>query len=368
MLYCSIYRNLIFQGGKETRSYGISSKNGKILYECSIHGCQNTTGGGNTNDPQSSYEIYNDNDTTTDHDPLLDEIIIVRRQTQTVRAVESRTGGERWNFSVGHHELEVLKPDNCHERPFSELDNTVLDLQLKVIVPEGIVCAVQKDKPGVILWKHKFDHPIVSAWKTTSDDNLENVDLFSYQHWPWSASEMPNNYRELSPSLYVGMFNRQLYIQESENLRKIIHSSIMSLEMDPLVIDHVRSKYLRIPWKPIAVGGAALNLIENDKLIEDENDGDTTKHRNVRDAEDISSITALSVLHASEYANGNGFYLYSPIDLIGVNNKTEHQCNKENGTSSNASSSSYDNDMDGDYPAEPETRVEYIVFSFWYSW
>lgn len=86
---------------------------------------------------------------------MLDEIIVVRRQTQTVRAVESRTGAERWNFSVGHHELEVLKPENCHAHAFSELDTELLDLQLKVIVPEGIVCAVKKGAPNVVIWKHK---------------------------------------------------------------------------------------------------------------------------------------------------------------------------------------------------------------------
>lgn len=86
---------------------------------------------------------------------MFDEIVVVRRQTQTVRAVESRTGGERWNFSVGHHELQVLKPENCHARAFSDVDTELLDLQLKVIVPEGIVCAVKKGAPNVVLWKHK---------------------------------------------------------------------------------------------------------------------------------------------------------------------------------------------------------------------
>lgn len=136
-------------GGKETRSYGVSARTGQVLYECSMHGCQNTTDlnieDAEIHGPPRSHEIE-------EHDPLLDDIVVVRRQTQTVRAVEPRTGAERWNFSVGHHQLEVLKPTDCHDKTTLE---TLLDLELKVIVPEGIVCAFKKSTPDVLLWQHK---------------------------------------------------------------------------------------------------------------------------------------------------------------------------------------------------------------------
>lgn len=197
------------------------------------------------------------------------------------------------------------------------------------------------------------------------NDQLEAVDLFSYSHWPWSSTDMPDNYRDLSPSLYVGMFNKQLYIQESEHLRKIIHSSIMGPVGDPLAIDFVRKKYLRIPWKPIAVGGAALNLIKNDKMIEgpadDEDDVEVDK-KPVTGAEVNPSITALSVLYASEYVNGNGFYLHSPIDLIG--NDTEQLSDNANAT--------FDGDMDENsfefQYADADTPVQVVIVSLWYWW
>ena len=59
-------------GGKETRTYGVIAKTGRVVYECSMDGCTNST----------------DNFTS-------DDIVIVQRQTQTVRAIEARTGVER---------------------------------------------------------------------------------------------------------------------------------------------------------------------------------------------------------------------------------------------------------------------------------
>ena len=92
--------DLVFSGGKEVKSYGkyfqnvnklfiekindkemefglllgVSSITGKILYECGINGCVNITDG----------EMY-----------IEQEILIVQRFQQTVRAVEPRTGIEK---------------------------------------------------------------------------------------------------------------------------------------------------------------------------------------------------------------------------------------------------------------------------------
>lgn len=39
------------------------------------------------------------------------EFLIIRRHSQIVRAIEPRTGTERWNFSVGRHEASLLHGD-----------------------------------------------------------------------------------------------------------------------------------------------------------------------------------------------------------------------------------------------------------------
>lgn len=80
--------NTVMTGGKESRVYGVSAKTGKIRYECTMDGCFKPSG-----EPLSSKE----ND--------LEDIIIVKRETQVVRAVEPRTGSEKWNFSVSTHHL-----------------------------------------------------------------------------------------------------------------------------------------------------------------------------------------------------------------------------------------------------------------------
>lgn len=149
--------DLVISGGKETRTYGVSTRTGQLLYECSMHGCANNTNDTvDANKPVSpEAEDETDEGYLKEHDPLVDDVIVVRRLTQTVRAVESRSGVERWNFSVGQHELDFVRPSECHDMEYSELDMAVLDLDVKVIVPEGLICAFSKSEPGVMLWKHK---------------------------------------------------------------------------------------------------------------------------------------------------------------------------------------------------------------------
>lgn len=155
--------DLVISGGKETRSYGVSVRTGQVLYECTMHGCKNGTEAETATDNFNDTHETNNNEIKTtsvseipDHNALLDDVIVVRRSTQTVRAVEPRTGHEKWNFSIGHHELDMLRSEDCRSNAMdAELDKTLLDLELKVIVPEGVICAVRKSTPTVILWKHK---------------------------------------------------------------------------------------------------------------------------------------------------------------------------------------------------------------------
>lgn len=39
------------------------------------------------------------------------EFLVIRRHSQIIRAIEPRTGTERWNFSVGRHEASLLRTD-----------------------------------------------------------------------------------------------------------------------------------------------------------------------------------------------------------------------------------------------------------------
>ena len=69
-----LYLKLFFIGGKESRTYGIDARTGTLLYECSMQGCENTAA--------NSSEV--------------EEVLVLKRLTHTVRAVEPRTSFERY--------------------------------------------------------------------------------------------------------------------------------------------------------------------------------------------------------------------------------------------------------------------------------
>ncbi|GAB0088934.1 Eukaryotic translation initiation factor 2-alpha kinase [Sergentomyia squamirostris] len=278
--------DVVTSGGKETRSYGISMKNGQVIYECAIGGCQNRTDA-----LEGGVQ-----DTADPHDPLLDDVIVLRRQTQTVRAVDPRTGAERWNFSVGHHDLNIARSENCHLDPEADLE---INYDIKLVVPEGLVCAISKTSPNTILWKHKFEYPIVSAWKSDESRNLQEVNLFDSAQSLWDGNEaFPTPLREtIPPSVYVGMFKKQVYIQESDAMRKALQPPV---KLD----DRQIQKYTKIPWKPYPAASSAWKLIQYDTEATSENDDDSLENKG----------TALSVLYASEFVNGNGFYLYPALE------------------------------------------------------
>ncbi|XP_067615937.1 eukaryotic translation initiation factor 2-alpha kinase isoform X2 [Eurosta solidaginis] len=374
--------DLVISGGKETRTYGVSVRTGLLLYECSMHGCVNST--------ESRKDLHFGDririETKTDHDALLDDIIVIRRHTQTVRAVESRTGEERWNFSVGQHELNLKKSAECHDSSYSDMNIAMLDLEIRVVIPEGLICAFSKSNPKTMLWKFKFDYPIVSGWKIGADDQLEAIDMFTSAQWMWDHDYdiFDPPIRSMSPAIYLGMHHKQLYIQESANLQHEIgdqfniYSHLMADSVMPI-----------IPWRPIPASSNSLALIDTDKVIT--NDGgkeyiySTTKlpkryddvHELVPYDEHKWALSAQSVLNASGYVNGNGFYLYSREDLKNEENlhcETEEQLCLENSSGSdsvneseNHTNRSVSDDLDFSLDnIDAPTKV--VVLSLWFWW
>lgn len=351
----------IFSGGKETISYGVSAASGQIMYECSMHGCVNSTEiDSNSNDDEENEFGASK---TVNAAAIAEEVIIVRRQTQIVRAIEPRTGEERWNFSVGQHEVEsISKTDDCHASSSSEtkskIHNILAELELKVVVPEGLICAVYKKAPHVIVWKQKFDHPIVNVWKRDENNKLKMVDLFRTAHGMWQSPKQTSStdsVEELTPSIYIGMFEKQLYIQECDQLR------IEQAKLIDTLIDDVaeQKRFARIPWQPVEASSSALAIEgpeqsdTEDMIIADLKGSDTamvdTKH-------DLTAAT--SILYGSEYVNGNGFYLYAKSTKSTV-------CKKN--TSINAGDTKFD---DRDFYTSNRDRIADMVnvVSIWYWW
>lgn len=343
--------DLVISGGKETRSYGVSTRTGQVIYECTMTGCRNAT-------EMMHDEVKNGpprEDTVLEHDPLQDDVIVIRRQTQTVRAVESRTGSERWNFSIGHHELEMLKNEDCRGGSKNLLDPTILDLELKVVIPEGVVCAVSKSAPTKIIWKHKFDHPIVSAWRAKDRNNLMSVDLFRGAEWLWNGQhQSKENNIMINPSLYLGMHQKQLYIQESTALmvRQTFDGQTVLLADD--------AKFPTIPWKPYPARPRVAGYLTDGSEPEpgqQKEQGEDSEYAE-------STAIARSVLYQSNYVNGDGFFLFTPSDL---NRKDNELCSNSSKLPAITDGSRNESSI-FDFAMDPDAPVKIIIISIWFWW
>ncbi|XP_019626481.1 PREDICTED: eukaryotic translation initiation factor 2-alpha kinase 3-like [Branchiostoma belcheri] len=213
-------------GGKETKTYGVHAKTGKLQYICTSGGCTN----------------FGSNETETAQTDHEEDIIIVKRLQQTVRSVEHRKGMEQWNFSVGQHELVFLEGnhDNSMNDSSDDVPDDVIEdvpckssnmysswdyyeeeslTSIKVSVPDGVVSAVRQDRPDKVIWKYKFPSPVAAAW-TLEEGELLPVGLFDQTHVPALTSEdqtlPPDDVTQ--PAMYLGVHNGQMYVQLSSKM------------------------------------------------------------------------------------------------------------------------------------------------------
>ncbi|XP_030374103.1 eukaryotic translation initiation factor 2-alpha kinase [Scaptodrosophila lebanonensis] len=388
--------DLVISGGKETRTYGVSVRTGQLLYECSLNGCVNATDGGraihddmgdtidNVDDANNEDHLRDESGYILAHDPLVDDVIVVRRQTQTVRAVESRTGIERWNFSVGQHELDVVRAAECPNQQRSELELAVLDIDIKVVVPEGVICAFSKSEPHTMLWKYKFDHPIVSAWHTNAADELQSIDLFSSSQWLWEQDQddifeapMPGR----SPAMYLGMYQKQLYIQESVQLRQEIVDKSQLYQQLTSETNHMP----KIPWRPIAASSNSLVLFQSEEqalvagALPPNDDNDNSNGRELVPYDDQNfAVAAQSVLNASEFVNGNGFFFYTATQWEGEGGALECGANEtptgfpaiqDTPPDTQSSNETTDNrTINEDLGLSLDVPVNVVILSLWFWW
>ncbi|XP_050314345.1 eukaryotic translation initiation factor 2-alpha kinase [Anthonomus grandis grandis] len=233
--------DLVIAGGLEIRTYGVGFRSGKLIYECTQSKCAN-------------------------HEKEeMDDILVLERSTQVIRAVEPRTGHERWNFSVGLHNIK-LPQASCLD------DSKMFDANISAIIPKGLLLVSSiKNNIEEYNWQYKFHSPIVKVWKWDGM-KLGEINLFD------SKSPELVTSGGILPSIYIGMHKKQLYIHESNHMQALL------LERQYAELTPAESNSLaKIPWKPIS---ASTESTEDD-------------------------VTALSVLNNSEYVNGNGYYLYT---------------------------------------------------------
>jgi len=325
LLELKVYDNIVIAGGKESRTYGIDLMTGEIRYECSMGGCEKFT----------------------DDKQTMKDILIVQRQSKTVRAMSPQTGDEKWNYSVGLHNLQLHKGmDNLCDDENDELENeTAADLTLKAVVPDGIICAMSKEDENTIKWKKKFQSPIVNAWKIVNK-KLVPVNLFGKKHIPekvpFGSIDDDDDDDEVSPLLYIGQHNNQLYIQESINMERQASESIENYLLNPTGSEFT---YPRVAWKPYLTTSSRTPLLNNGVISPDvpllTYDPETAR------------TTALALVEDTEYPYDSGYYLYP-----------DPRTNQDPDDLSNITIIEVDGILGG---LDPDT-VTMITMSLWHWW
>ncbi|CAG5133197.1 unnamed protein product, partial [Candidula unifasciata] len=242
-------------GSKDLRNFGVNLLTGEVQFTCGSEGCSNYDG-------------------RTENEPLDgSSTIVLTRSTQVVRSVDVKNGQEKWNFSVGQHQVNLPSnerpPDGYdsdddnsdkegHSIPvFSSYsdecsgeenytDDISYENRLQLLVPEGRVVALSKTDFGQVSWEHKFDSPIAKAW-LLRHGKLKAMSLFDGHHIPTLRPYIPedmDNVTMAQPLLYIGSHKKLLYIQASPQLETILKAFTNRR------IGHYMEPKVKVSWRP----------------------------------------------------------------------------------------------------------------------
>lgn len=297
-----IGEDTVLVGGKSLTTYGLGAYSGKIRYICSAGGCSR----------------WEEDEVETE------DVLLLQRTQKTVRAIRPRSGIEKWNFSVGNFELKLLPElqpgmnflegeiangdswkesqrvitDEPKETETQQNQNQHLDLVIKVSVPDWKVMAFSTEPGGKLVWEHQFCTPIASAW-LVGGGKVTPISLFddtSYSNQSETDEEEEDDNPEKSrraaeSSVYLGMYQGQLYLQSSVRITEKFPSQAIGSEKDIIPLPIVKWKPLiHSPSRtPALVGSDEFDkCLNNDKFSHDE-----------------YSNGALSIL---QYPYDNGYY------------------------------------------------------------
>ena len=366
----------VMTGGKEVKTYGIEVSNGRIRYTCGMDGCFKVNQPSSTNGKAQQNQLNKQPLDTKGIADDMEDVLVVRRETQTVHAVEPRTGEEKWNFSVGQHDIKFHRgvEELCDDRENndSKSDQPFFDQQdfdegeIKAVIPEGIICEVDRESPEKIIWSHKFNTPIVQAWRLI-DGKMYKVNLFSSSHIPQHVEAEVEGSADESASgnaaLYVGTFQDQLYIQESARQHKQATQAFSELHSSNAV------EFPRVTWRPYLVSAESRTPIINHgafPLPRLTYVGET-KLSNSNDENGGSINTALAVFQHSKYPYpyDAGLFLYPDEPVLDY----DHIDEIANGTVEKVIIPSVDqNENDENYENEVIQTVLDASISLWYWW
>ncbi|XP_067942857.1 eukaryotic translation initiation factor 2-alpha kinase 3-like [Watersipora subatra] len=278
-------------GSKELRTIGLSPTCGDVYYKCDKEGCERVKR----------------------HDLQDKDVLVVKHLTHTVRAASLRNGEEKWNFSVGHHELTFSE---ASMPMYTDGADTFCDKpKVKFSVPDGVV--IRLDHLDQVSWEKKLGAPVAKSW-ILSNGHLEMLDLLDtdYLMLQGKASNLNNGEKDNNapaPSLYIGVYERQVYLQPSERVRK--NMSAISNFHQHGITEFVATP--RVRWAPYLTSSPSrtpwLNYGKSDPSLESPK---PPSH---------SEGHALSVFNPTmDYPYDQGFYLIvQDADDASVDEETE---------------------------------------------
>uniref|UniRef100_A0A5S6QJV5 non-specific serine/threonine protein kinase n=1 Tax=Trichuris muris TaxID=70415 RepID=A0A5S6QJV5_TRIMR len=200
----------VIVGSKDIITYGVDPISGQIFYTCSSLGCE-----------KHASENFQ-------------EKVVIRRVSQVVRAVDATTGYERWNVTVGEHQILLAngfsKINSCgcahyDKHPVEQTQS----LAVKVVPPDGIVFAVSKGGPSNVLWTQKFESPIAKVWVMNSS-GLQELSLFDPDVIPALQGLITDRNSNgatrssVESMIYMGNYGSEHYIIPSAEERRMMQS------------------------------------------------------------------------------------------------------------------------------------------------
>ncbi|XP_057197657.1 eukaryotic translation initiation factor 2-alpha kinase 3 isoform X2 [Triplophysa rosa] len=319
-----IGEDTVLVGGKSLTTYGLGAYSGKLRYICSAVGCSRW--GDEEGEPE--------------------DVLLLQRTQKTVRAVRPRNGFEKWNFSVGNFELkfvpeiqsnlnflegEATNGETWHEvrhqaqRVIQEESDAQtknhakthsnshaqvegLDLVIKVSVPDWKVMAFSTKPEGQLIWEHQFCTPIASAW-LVGGGKVTPISLFDDTTYTANSDTETQDDDDImeeargatESSVYLGMFQGQLYLQSSVRNSEKFPSKPKALNGRGSNTDMIPPPTVK--WKPLIHSPSRTPVLVGSEEFDKCLNNDKFSHEEY-------SNGALSIL---QYPYDNGYYFpYSP--------------------------------------------------------
>ncbi|CAL2049493.1 unnamed protein product [Caenorhabditis brenneri] len=187
-------------GGKSVTTKGFDLYTGELKYDCSLESCGNQ-------------------DAELPENPVL----LVRRITNSIRAMDTMRGIERWNLSTGEVDISL-----AGGLPVSSIPT--YDLKVLLQPPDGIIKT--ENRYGGAEWVTDVGGHIVGVWHV-SGKQIEEISIFNPSNIATTRHEVAwqeqNQVQPQSSLLYMGTSNGYPFIIQSPKAKRNLNKKMNAL-------------------------------------------------------------------------------------------------------------------------------------------